>query len=120
VRWFFGLSVLSGVERKDLKTVFVWHVIKGIVRAFEFVGRTRLIRPAIINWRPGKFFLMLMIQSHEKSIKPFTAGLSGWPFTMKVNYRRFTIPGKSILKFLSILEYDKLDDLECWFYQILY
>jgi hypothetical protein len=52
-----------------------WSVntFKGIVQPFEFGGLTRLIRSGIINWRPGKFFFILMLQSHEMSIKPFTA-----------------------------------------------
>jgi hypothetical protein len=34
---------------------------------------TRLIRSGIGYWRPGKFlFFILMIQSHERSIKPLT------------------------------------------------
>ncbi len=34
------------------------------------------------------FFMILMIQSHERSIKPFTAtsGLLGQPCPIKVNY----------------------------------
>ncbi len=44
-----------------------------IVRPFEFGGLTRLIRSIITNWRPSKFFYILMIQSHERSIKSFTA-----------------------------------------------
>ncbi len=56
------------------KTVFTWERrnLKGIVRSFEFGGVTRLIRSGIINWRPGNFLFILMIKSHERSIKPFT------------------------------------------------
>jgi hypothetical protein len=37
-------------------------------------GESRLIRYAVINCRLGKFFLqILMIQSHERNIKPFRA-----------------------------------------------
>jgi hypothetical protein len=48
--------------------------LKGIFQPFELGGETRLIRPAVINCRPGRFFKnCLMIQSHERSIKPFSA-----------------------------------------------
>jgi hypothetical protein len=43
--------------------------IKDIVRPFEFGGVTRFIRSGIINWRPGKFFFDLMLQSHEGCIQ---------------------------------------------------
>jgi hypothetical protein len=46
---------------------------KGIVYPFEVGGVTRLIRSAVKNWRSGKFFKkFLMIQSHERSLKPFS------------------------------------------------
>jgi hypothetical protein len=46
--------------------------IKGILQLFELGSETRLIRSAVINWRPRKFLnLFLMIQSHERSINPF-------------------------------------------------
>jgi hypothetical protein len=36
-----------------------------------------LIRSAVINWRPGKFFKkILTIQSHERNVKPFRAASS--------------------------------------------
>jgi hypothetical protein len=36
-----------------------------------------LIQSAVINWRPGKFLKkILMIQSHERNIKPFRAASS--------------------------------------------
>jgi hypothetical protein len=50
------------------------YAVKGIVQPFELKGVTRLIRSAVKNWRSGNFLKsFLMIQSHERSIKPFTA-----------------------------------------------
>jgi hypothetical protein len=47
---------------------------KGIVQPFELKGLTRLIQSAVKNWRSGNFLKsFLMIQSHERSIKLFTA-----------------------------------------------
>ncbi len=54
--------------------------------------------PGIIK-RPGKlFFIILMIKSQERSIKPFTAseGFLVWLCPIKVNYRCFSVPGNSI------------------------
>jgi hypothetical protein len=49
-------------------------VLKGVVQPFELVGVARLIRSAVKNWRSSKFFKkILMIQSHERSVKPFSA-----------------------------------------------
>jgi hypothetical protein len=49
-------------------------MLKGIVQPFELLGETRLIRSAVKYWKPGKFLKQnLMIQSHERSIKPFSA-----------------------------------------------
>jgi hypothetical protein len=48
--------------------------LKGIVQPFELKCVTRLIRSAVKNWRSGNFFKsLLMTQSRERSIKPFTA-----------------------------------------------
>ena len=48
--------------------------IKGTVQPFKLKGVTRLIRSAVKKWRSGNFLKsFLMIQSHERSIKPFTA-----------------------------------------------
>jgi hypothetical protein len=49
--------------------------IKSIVRPFKLGGQEyRLIRSAVINWRPGNFFkTILLIQSHERNIKPYIA-----------------------------------------------
>jgi hypothetical protein len=48
--------------------------LNGIFQPFELGGETMLIPPAVINWRPGKFFFkFLIIQPHERSIKPFSA-----------------------------------------------
>jgi hypothetical protein len=48
--------------------------VKGTVQPFKLKGLTRLIRSAVKNWRSGNFLKsFLMIQSHERSIKPFTA-----------------------------------------------
>ena len=33
------------------------YALKGIVRPFELGGKTWIIQSAVINWRPGKFFL---------------------------------------------------------------
>jgi hypothetical protein len=50
------------------------QILKGTVQPFEPKGVTRLIRSAVKNWRSGNFLnSFLMIQSHERSIKPFTA-----------------------------------------------
>jgi hypothetical protein len=43
------------------------------IRVFEFGGVTKFIPSGIINWRPGKLKKKLMIKSHERSIKSFTA-----------------------------------------------
>ena len=49
-------------------------VFKGVVQPFELVGVARLIRSAVKNWRSGKFKKKnLMIQSHERNIKQFSA-----------------------------------------------
>jgi hypothetical protein len=49
-------------------------VFKGTGQPFELGGVTRLIQSAVKNWRAGKFFKnFLMIPSHERSIKPFSA-----------------------------------------------
>jgi hypothetical protein len=49
-------------------------VLKGIVQPFERGGETRLIRSAVKYWKAGKFLKRnLMIQSHERRIKPFSA-----------------------------------------------
>jgi hypothetical protein len=48
-------------------------LLKGIIQLFELGGETRLIRSAVKYWKPGKFVKnFLMIQSHERSIKPFS------------------------------------------------
>jgi hypothetical protein len=47
---------------------------KGIVQPFELKGVSRFIQTGVKNWRSGNFLKsFLMIQSHERSIKPFTA-----------------------------------------------
>ncbi len=65
------------------------NVVKSIVWPFEFRGVTWLIRPGIINWRPGRlvFFLILMTQSHERSIKPFTtAWITGMALSIQIRH----------------------------------
>jgi hypothetical protein len=48
-------------------------VFKGVVQPFELGGVARHIRSAVKNWRSGKFVnFFLMIQSHERSLKPFS------------------------------------------------
>ncbi len=48
--------------------------IKGIVQPFELGGETTLIRSAVKYWKAGMFLtIFLMIPSHERSIKPFSA-----------------------------------------------
>jgi hypothetical protein len=50
------------------------HLLKGIVQPFELGGETTLIRSAVKNWKAGMFVKkFLMIPSHERSIKPFSA-----------------------------------------------
>jgi hypothetical protein len=47
---------------------------KGIVQPFGRGVKSILIRSLLLNWRPGKFLkIFLMIQSHERNIKPFSA-----------------------------------------------
>jgi hypothetical protein len=47
---------------------------KGIVQPFELGGGTILILSAVKYWKSGKLKkLFLMIQSHERSIKPISA-----------------------------------------------
>jgi hypothetical protein len=54
--------------------ILVFNSFKGIVQPFELKCVTRLIRSAVKNWRSGNFFKsFLMTQSHERSIKPYTA-----------------------------------------------
>jgi hypothetical protein len=68
------------------------NVLKGIVQPFELKGVNRLIRSAVKNWRSGNFFQsFLMIQSHERSIKPLTAALGflGLLCPIKWTYQRF-------------------------------
>jgi hypothetical protein len=45
------------------------------LQPFELGGDIRLIRSAVKYWKHGKFWREknLMIQSHERSIKPFSA-----------------------------------------------
>jgi hypothetical protein len=41
---------------------------------YDEIRRLDGIRSTAINWRPGKFsYKILMIQSHEGNIKPFSA-----------------------------------------------
>ncbi len=48
--------------------------IKGIVQPFELGGETTFIRSAVKYWKAGLFLKkILMIPSHERSIKPFSA-----------------------------------------------
>ncbi len=71
--------------------------LNGIVRQFELWGETGLIRSPVINWRPNKFLkIILMIQSHERNIKPFREAFLGWICPIKVTSQRFSVPGKSI------------------------
>jgi hypothetical protein len=52
---------------------------KSIVRQFEFGDVKWLIRSGIINWSSGKFFFIIfVIKSQERSIKPFTAAKDFW------------------------------------------
>jgi hypothetical protein len=67
--------------KKGSKAVFIWHVIKGIVRPLEFVGMTRLIRPAIINRRPGKFFLNVNDTISREEHKTIYSGIIGMAFS---------------------------------------
>jgi hypothetical protein len=48
-------------------------VFKDIVQPLELGGETRLIRSAAKYWKPGKLKKVVMIQSHERSRKPFSA-----------------------------------------------
>jgi hypothetical protein len=59
---------MSSVD-SEMKNLF-----KGIVQSFELEVETRLIRSAVKYWRPNKFLKFFkMIQSHERSIRPFSA-----------------------------------------------
>jgi hypothetical protein len=54
--------------------VLLLRFFKDIVHPFELGGETTLIRSAVKYKRPGKFKNnFLMIQPHERSIKPFSA-----------------------------------------------
>jgi hypothetical protein len=52
-------------------------LFKGIVRPFELGGETRLIRSAVKYWKHGTFKKKIMIQPHERSIKPFSVQMTG-------------------------------------------
>ncbi len=68
----FLLLQLLLVDLSNL--IFYISKVKGIVQPFELKCVTRLIRSAVKNWRSGNFLKsFLMTQSHERSIKPFTA-----------------------------------------------
>ncbi len=61
-------------KRKIDVTGEIENVLKGIVQPFELGGETRLIRSAVKYWKAGMFLKkILMIPSHERSIKPFSA-----------------------------------------------
>ncbi len=63
---FLTFAVLEETER--------YCSLLNNVQPFELKGVTRLIRSAVKNWRSGNFLKsFLMIQSHERNIKPFTA-----------------------------------------------
>jgi hypothetical protein len=93
-----GYTVKNVNERSPAPAgILGCHGLKvGFVRPFELGGETRLIRSTVINWRPGKFVKFLMIQSHERNIKSFSAAeeFLGWRCPIKVTYRRFSVPGK--------------------------
>ncbi len=49
-------------------------ILKGIVQPFELGGVTSLIRSAVKFFKAGHFQKkILMIQSHERSLKPISA-----------------------------------------------
>ncbi len=49
-------------QLEDVSSViFPPSVLKGIFQPFELGSVTRLIRSAVINWRPGKFFYLFII-----------------------------------------------------------
>jgi hypothetical protein len=60
-------------QLEDVSSTIFPAVLKGIFQPFELGSVARLIRSAVINWRPGKFFF-IMIQSHERS-KTIFSGL---------------------------------------------
>ncbi len=66
----------------------------------ELSDENRLIRFPVINWRHARFCLINDTISQEED-KPFSAALRLTDFWDGF-VQRFAIPGKSILKFLSI------------------
>ncbi len=95
--WFWAPWDIQVQKRKTSWGAYSWkyqrqkvlvpvaHEKTGIVRPFE-LGETRLIRSTVTKCRPSKF---LMIQSHERNIKPFRAasGFLGWLCPIKVTFR---------------------------------
>jgi hypothetical protein len=78
----------------------LFQILKGIVQPFGRGVESILIRSLLLNWRPGKFKnFFLMIQSHERNIKPFSAakGFLRWLFHTKVTFRDFSYLRKVIL-----------------------
>jgi hypothetical protein len=72
------------------------HELKVIVRPFGLGDKTMLIQS---TGGPASFFkYILMIKSHKRNIKSFSAakGFLRWLCPIKVTYRRFSVPGKSI------------------------
>ncbi len=50
-------------------------LLKGIFQPFELGGETRLIGPAVINWRSGKFFLIFNDKVSREEHKTIFSGL---------------------------------------------
>jgi hypothetical protein len=68
----FSRGLLCSTVFVERGLVAVYEV-KGIVQPFELGGETTLIRSTVIYWKAGMFFKkILMIPSHERSIKPFS------------------------------------------------
>jgi hypothetical protein len=61
-------------KKSDFSFRVIKQGVKGIVQPFELGGETRLIRSAVKYWKAGMFVKkFLMIPSHERSMKPFSA-----------------------------------------------
>ncbi len=66
----YGVSTRGVLTPVPLPS-YIFQAFKCIAQPFELGGETRLIR-STVRWRTS-FFFILMIQSHERKIKPYSA-----------------------------------------------
>ncbi len=79
-----------------------WKTLgEGIVRSFELVGETRIVRSTVINWKPGKFYFKYCWCSLTRGMALFNQS----------DLLTFLSTGKSISKFLSVPAYNKPESL---------